>query len=204
LISPKQIDDDILPMHVEKATDTILQSVYGLHALIIYSDMATLREFWSFYTKKSIEESNELVCLTPFYDTVDSVRKTLSEEGHMSIDVQKYETNPKSLIIADSYERYFDKTGRALQKELVLKEDQRLEGLAKELNKKGVSILGDMGVFLFKNLVQNLVDYELAFSKQPDTKLKNVCLYHQKDFDRLSVNQKEEIVGDHKIAIRIG
>ncbi len=165
--------------------------------------MATLREFLSFYTKKSIEESNELVCLAPFYDTVDSVRKTLSEEGHMSIDVQKYETNPKSLIIIDSLQRFFDKTGRALQKESALKEDQRLEGLAKELNKKGVSILGDMGVFLFKNLVQNLVDYELAFLKQHDTKPKNVCLYHQNDFDRLSVNHKEEIVGHHKIAIRI-
>jgi len=79
-------------MHVEDATNTVIESPYGLHALIIYSDSLTLREFWSFYAKKSIEDKNEFVYLAPFYDTTESVRKTLSE-GHMSIDIQKYESH---------------------------------------------------------------------------------------------------------------
>jgi hypothetical protein len=75
---------------------------------------------------------------------------------------------------------------------------------ATSLNKKGISILGDMGAFLFTNQTQNLVDYELALpSAEFDVNLKDVCLYHHKDFERLSVNQKQKIIKQHKITIKI-
>ena len=112
-------------MHVEEATNTILKFPYGIHALIVYSDIVTLREFWSFYTKKSIDENNELVCLAPFYDTVDYVRRTLSE-GHMSIDTQKYENEEKSLIIIDSLEKYLDKATATFEVKSLVKANQDL------------------------------------------------------------------------------
>lgn len=76
-------------MNVDDAANTILSSSYGIHALVVYSESAILKEFWSYYTKKSIEEKDELVCLSPYYETVNSIKKTLSE-GYMSIDTQKY------------------------------------------------------------------------------------------------------------------
>jgi hypothetical protein len=156
-----------------------------------------------FYTNKSIEEKNELVCLAPFYDTVDSVRKILTE-GHKAIDVKKYEKNENSLIIIDSFEKYFDNsTGRGFDKESVLKDNRRIVENADELNKNGVSILGDVGAFIFKNQIQSLIDYESSLPAQFDINLKGICLYHHKDFDRLSSDQKEKIIKHHKIAINL-
>ena len=73
-------------MLVESASNTISESEYGTHALVIYENLETLREFYSQYIKKRIEEKNEFIQLASFYETEDSVRKTLSA-GHVSIDV---------------------------------------------------------------------------------------------------------------------
>lgn len=169
-------------MHVEEATNTILESPYGIHSLVVYSNMKTLREFWSFYLKKSIEEKDELVYLAPFYDTVDSVRKSLADLGHMSIDVTRFETDEKSLILVDSLEHYIDNNGSALGTKSQLKSIQQLVKYTNDLEKKGASILGDMGAFLFKNQMQNLLNYELNLPSRFDMNLKGVCMYHQKDF----------------------
>jgi len=189
-------------MYVEEATDVLLGSPYGIHALVVYSDMVTLREFWSLYTKKSIEEKNELVCLAPFYVTVESVRKTLSE-GHMSIDVLKYERVEKSLIILDSLEAYIDNDGSALHAESLWKSIRHQVKHAKQLEKNGVTIIGDMGPFLFRNQIQSLMDYELYLPTKFDMNLKGVCMYHQKDFDRLSEDSKKKITEHHQISIKI-
>ena len=202
MISRNNVDDTISSMHVETAADTILKSPYGIHALIIYSDSMTLQEFWSFYIKKSIEEKDELVCLAPFYESVNCVRNTLSE-GHMSINVQKYENDQKSLIIVDSLEKYLDKSSNAFDIESLLKANQELVKNATLLNKKGVSFLGDSGAFLFKNQIHSLVEYESSLPKEFDMDLKGICLYHQKDFDRLSMDQKELVTKHHKMVIKI-
>lgn len=46
---------------------------------------------------------------------------------------------------------------------------------------KRVSILGDMGAFFYQKQIQNLLDYENILSKEFDTNLKGICLYHQND-----------------------
>lgn len=172
------------------------------YALVVYPDMTTLREFWSLYTKKSIEEKNELVCLAPFYDTVDSVRKTLSK-GHISIEVSKYESVDKSLIIIDSLKAYIDNDGSALAADLLWKSIRHQVKHAKQLEKNGTSIIGDMGSFLFRNRIQGLVDYELYLPTNFDMDLKGVCMYHQKDFDRLPEDSKKKLVEHHQISIEI-
>lgn len=196
-------DNNIKSVHVEDAIDTLLESPYGIHALLIYSDMKTLREFLSFYTKKSVEEKNELLFLAPFYQTADSLRETLSG-GHKPIDVQKYENEEKSLIIVDSLKNYFDDTTGIFDIESILKDNQKLVEHANSLDKKGLSSLGDMGAFLFKNQIPRLMDYEYSLPPSEfDTNVKGICLYHQKDFDRLSLDQKEKLVNHHKFAIKI-
>ena len=194
--------NSIKSLHVETAENTLLESPYGVHAVIIYSDMATLREFWSLYTKNSIEETTELVCLAPFYETVDAVRNTLSE-GHIPIDVNKFEKEEKSLIIMDALEKYRDKSANEFDVTSLLKANNDLVEYADALKKKKVSILGDMGAFFFKKQIQSLIDYEFSLPTEFDTNLKGICLYHQKDFDRLSTNQKEKLIDHHKIAIKI-
>ena len=195
-------NNNIISTNVEHAADILLQSNYGIHALVIYSDLVTLREFLSIYTNKGLEEKNELVCLAPFYDTVEFVRKILSQ-GRMEINLQKYENDERSLIIIDSSEKDFDRNGIAFDKESVLNFNKHLIECANKLNKKGTSILGDVGAFLFKDLLQGLVDYELYLLSQFDLNLKVICLYHHGDFDRLSEDSKRKIIKNHKIAIKI-
>ena len=71
-MTPSKHDHNLISMDVKQAADTVLEAPYGMHALIIYTDMMTLRQLWSFYAKKSIEEKNELLYLAPFYETIDS------------------------------------------------------------------------------------------------------------------------------------
>ncbi|HYG00666.1 MAG TPA: MEDS domain-containing protein [Candidatus Saccharimonadales bacterium] len=202
MTSTKHNNNNISSKHVEEATDTLLESPYGMHSLIVYSDMMTLREFWSLYTKKSVKEKKEVACLAPFYETVDSVRKTLSE-GHLPMDIQKYEKDEKSLIIVDALEKYLDKDTNTFDVKSLLKANQDLVEYANTSNKNGVSFLGDMGPFVFKNQIQSLIDYEFSLPTEFDVNLKGICLYHEKDFDRLPADQKEKIINHHKMAIKI-
>lgn len=91
-----------------KVEDAVIQSTYsnpGLHCVIIYDDLMTLREFYSYYIQKQIEERKEMVLINPFYETTDSVRETLGT-GYKSIDVRTYEDKEKRLVIGDSLKKY--------------------------------------------------------------------------------------------------
>ena len=70
-------------MNAANASNTISESDYGIHTLVVYEDLEILREFYSQYVKKGIEERNEVIQLAPFYETEDSVRKILSEGHHI-------------------------------------------------------------------------------------------------------------------------
>ena len=98
-------------MHTADASNTISESDYGIHILVVYEDLIMLREFYSQYVKKGIEERNEVIQLAPFYETEDSVRRVLSE-GNISIDVEKSEKVEKSLIIVDSLKKYTGNVSR--------------------------------------------------------------------------------------------
>jgi hypothetical protein len=186
-------------VHVEDAAGKLSKEEYGIHCMIIYPDLTTLREFYSHYIKKQIEENNEVVLFTPFYETTDSVRQILSE-GHTAIeDVSKYE-NKSFLIIIDALKKYFQKD-EADETDWSFKE--RMVKHAKIKGKRGFSILGDMGAFNYKGKINELVDYELSLPSKYDIDMKGFCLYHQKDFDRFEDEQKQRVVEHHGIAMRI-
>jgi hypothetical protein len=70
-------------------------SEYGVHCLVVYPDMNTLRRIYSYYTKKQLEDNNEIVLIVPYYETTEMVRSVLSGEKENNqgsiIDVRKYE-----------------------------------------------------------------------------------------------------------------
>jgi hypothetical protein len=186
-------------VHVEDAASKLSKEEYGIHCMVIYPDLTTLREFYSYYIKKQIEENNEVVLFTPFYETTDSVRQILSE-GHTAIeDVSTYE-NENFLIITDALKKYFKKD-EGDETDWSFKE--RMVKHAKKKGKRGFSILGDMGAFNYKGKINELVDYELSLPSKYDIDMKGFCLYHQKDFDRFEDEQKQRVVEHHGIAMRI-
>ncbi|CAN5828937.1 hypothetical protein BH23THE1_BH23THE1_31220 [soil metagenome] len=71
------------------------------------------------------------------------------------------------------------------------------------MGKSGVSILGDAGAFLFIQRIKDLVSCELSLPSKYDMDLKRLCLYHKKDFNRLSKDQKQKLVNHHSIVMKI-
>ncbi len=186
-------------VHVEDAASVLSKEEYGIHCMIIYPDLATLREFYSYYIKKQIEQNNEIVLFSPFYETTDSVRQILSE-GHTAIeDVSKYE-NENFLIIIDALKNYFQKD-EGDETDWSFKE--RMVKNAKKKGKSGFSILGDMGAFNYKGKIKELVDYELSLPSKYDIDIRGFCLYHQKDFDRFAEEQKQKLVDHHCMVMKI-
>ena len=56
-------------------------SEYGVHYLVVYPDMNTLRRIYSYYTKMQLEDNNEIVLIVPYYETTGMVRSVLSGEN---------------------------------------------------------------------------------------------------------------------------
>jgi hypothetical protein len=189
----------IMNCHVDDALHQINQAEYGAHYIIIYPDLDTLREIYSDYTYKQLKENNEIVLINPFYETTDSVRQVLSEKYEKDnpiLDVSRYEKEG-ALIIADSLKEYLGE-----QPHMHLKESY--VNYAK-MGKNGVSVLADMGAYPHKSKYDDLVSYESSLLTKSDDSvaLKGFCLYHEKDFDKFSDEQKQKLIEHHGKALKI-
>lgn len=195
------INSDLLikNLHVEDAAIKLSAEKFGIHCLIIYSDLPTLREFYSHYIKNQIEDHNGTVLFAPFYETADRVRQTLSE-GHAAIDVSKFEEE-ETLFITDSLKKYFQDTEEEETDWSFLKEKVKQ---AKKRGRNGFSVLGDLGAFQYKGKIKELVDHELSLPTKFDIDLKGFCLYNEKDFERFAEEQKQKLIEHHGMAIKIG
>jgi hypothetical protein len=173
----------------------------GIHCLVIYHDLNTCREFYSFYIQKIIDNDDEIVQIAPFYETGDSVRYALTHRHHnRASDLNKIEKgNKKSLIILDSLEKYLPQSDTKDEYEAI----QQLVRSANRLGKKRVSILGDSGAFFFKKKVPQLIEYELSLPTHFEFNVKGICLYHQKDFAMLPEQVRQKLVNHHEKAIKI-
>ena len=191
---------NITECHVNDTLHHITQAEDGAHYMIIYPDLEKLRELYSEYIHKQVEDKNEIVLINPFYETTDSVRNVLSEKYNNGInDVSKREQE-KSLIIADALERYF---GEQNMDDKSFK--MSLVNHTKKIGKSGLSILGDMGAYHHRSKNDELVDYELSLPRKYEDgiALKGFCLYHQKDFDKFSDEQKQKLIEHHGKALKI-
>ena len=185
-------------MNPANASNTISESEYRIHSLVVYEDLTILREFYSQYIKKGIEERNEVIQVAPFYETEDSVRKTLSK-GYVSLDIEKWEKAEKSLIIVDSLKKYTDN----ISPNSDYNYNKNLVQYAKAMGKSGVSIIADKGTFPFKHRIDDLVNFELSLPSKYDIELKRICVYHQKDFNSLQEEQRQKLLSHHVIAVKI-
>jgi hypothetical protein len=188
-------------MNPEDAAKSISEQNYGLHCLIIYSDLSKLRKFYSLYIPLQIKLKREIIRIHPFYETEESVRQLLYKGNkRINMDEIEIEDEDKSLMIIDSLVMY---GGQQKDAESIWSSNKEIVNYANELGKKGVSIIGDIGSFLFENRIEELLNYELCLPRQFEINLKGICLYHQKDFDRLSEYQKKTITNQHGKVIKL-
>src|SRR5215216_5319662 len=176
-------------------------SEYGVHYLVVYPDMNTLRRIYSYYTKMQLEDNNEIVLIIPYYETTEMVRSVLSGENKNNqsniIDVRKYEKQG-SLMIIDSVKAYF-RSDIDLMSFLA-----RLAKQAQSSGKKGISVIADLASFYHFNRIDKLIEYEMSLPSKYDDKmkLKGFCFYHQEDFDRrFSKEAKQNLLEHHDKAL---
>jgi len=198
---------------------------YGTHSILVYPNIETLREAYSRYAKKQLEDNNEIVFILPYYETANKVRKTLSggfvsllEEGNGKdadandtngnsiIDVGKHEKEG-SLIIMDSVKGYFGSDNNYNNTDLT-EFVKQLVKKAESTGKKGVSVIADLGSFYHyhhSKTADKLVEYELSLpSKFDGMKLKAFCIYHKDDLDkRFTEEQKQKLLDHHAKALMI-
>ena len=143
---------------------------------------------YSHYVKSALsDEGNEIVLVLPFLETVDKVRRILSENS-ANIDVRKYERE-QSLLIMDSLKSYF-----GLQNGLIPFVRQTI-GYATTSGKSGLSVLADMGSFFYYDKKDDLLQYEITLPlNYKNMNLKMFCVYHKLEFDRRLTDKERQIL----------
>ena len=146
--------------------------------------------------------------ILPFYETVDHVKTNLLNHNNGSLKQDNEMTHNGSVVVRDCHDILNGdfKSNRNLSLDRTTEVSKLAHFLndtllrAEKLGKQVVSIWIDTGAFHFsQGGYQSLLDYEQqiadAFKK---TAIKQVCLYHQKDFEsRLARSQEKQILDSH-------
>ena len=163
------------------------------HYLVIYPDLITLRKLYSHYIKTALYNKNEIVIVLPFYETADTVRKILAQDG-ANIDVRNMKGEQQLLVIIDSLKGYFGSP------EGLVPFVRQTMDYAKAVGKSGIVVFADLGSFFYYDTPEDFVlEYEKSLPLIYDgTNLKGFCLYHEKDFSvRFTGDQQNELQKHH-------
>jgi hypothetical protein len=189
---------DIFQGNPREVSEELIKSEYGSHFAIIYPDLLTLREMYSYYIKSVLSKGNEIVMILPFLETVYDVRRILSEDS-ANINVRRYEKE-QVLLIMDSLKAYFGSPGGLLPFLA-----QTVE-YAYKRGKNGLSALGDIGSFFYRNKKNDLLKYEMTLSsKYEEMKhMKGFCIYNGHDFNRrLDEKERQRLLRYHEKTIKL-
>jgi hypothetical protein len=171
--------------------ERVMQSKFGDHNLILYSNTTILAFIYSTYSKRSLESLNEIVLILPHYQSIADILNHLTNN---SIDIDKCKKDG-SIVVVESKKGYYSLTdefvGIMIMVEMLLKR-------AKRLNKSGVTIISDMGLFFHLNRIENLIKWETELSSSIyATKVRILCNYNKTDFGRLNEDQRKHLLDHH-------
>jgi hypothetical protein len=173
----------------------------GSHLIMVYPELGMLRKIYSNYIKQELEK-DEIVLMLPYYEPINKVKDTLSNVG---IDVD-YHLHQGSLLIIDAYEAFFghkfenEKLGEVIENEKgnIVSLMRILQKQVKKLQKDGITVIVDLGCFFTTDL-DYLLKYEKSIPQMfVNDGLKQLCIYHQRDFDsRLADTDKAYLLDQH-------
>jgi hypothetical protein len=184
----------------------------GENGIIIYPSLQSLRQIYTNYVKdqlaKEVDGNNSsnswngqsksrIILIATFYETVDSVKHTLSAVG---VDAQSH-INDGSLVIVDAFSSYYpDIDG---MKKLVASLSDR----AKKEGRVGVTAIVDMGFFFLfggDGRATELINYEASLApKTEGGNVKGFSCYHGGNYDTLKDNQKKELAQKGKKVLEV-
>lgn len=184
----------ISKLFVEEAVNKLHEKSCGLHLMLIYPNLDTLRQFYRIYTKHDITNRVGIIVIAPFYETTDSVRAYLGKSFNL-LDLTKYEEDG-ILTIVDAYKTYTIDNGPT---EFV----GDLVSTAKSLGKVSITFMQDKGgMFGTEGYSESVTDH-MAYLKGYNKHKKYFCLYHEKDIDCISSYQLLELFEVHNMIIEL-
>jgi hypothetical protein len=171
--------------------ESIMNSKFGEHNIVLYSDVSTLPYLYSHYSKRSSESSNEIVLILPHYQAITDVLHVLKNSG-IDLDRTKKEG---SIVVVESKKAYYSLidqfVGIMIMVEMLL---QR----AKKLNKMGITVISDMGLFFHLDRLDDLIKWDTELSSSIYAKkVRILCNYSQTDFGRLNEKQRQHLLESH-------
>ena len=172
----------------------IKNSNYGDHNLVIYHRLEQFEEFYVECCKDSILNRNETIVVGTYYQPVSEVRNKLHLLG--GIDSARYENNG-TLVVLDSeaaYQPSVEHTGRY---DISMILTSLLTNHAQERDKKGITLLADLGTFFLNKRIAELISHEVSFPSRIDTNIRSFCCYHKDDFNVLQEEQRKRILRHH-------
>lgn len=187
-------DDKYRIVNADPATilKTIKASNYGDHNLVVYPCIGQFEEFYVECCKDSILERNEMFILATYYQHISAVRKKMNIAG---IDAARFE-NDGALVILDSETAY--------QPNLEEREKYNINILTSMMtkqvrvrDKKGITLVSDLGTFILNNRIADLLSYELSMPVRFDSNVRPFCCYHKDDFNMLQEEERKRICGHH-------
>lgn len=201
--------------HKHKSTNNGVQNIMkalldmptGMHTILVYPDLMTIREMYTKYVSMNGNKKTEMFVILPFYETVDHVMINLLNQKD---SLSKYNeiTHNGSVVVRDCHDILNGDFN--MHRNSSTKGDTEVSKLAhflndtllhaQELGKKVVTIWIDTGAFYFNQRgYETLLNYEQQIAAAfKNTAIKQVCLYHQKDFElRLAGSQEKQILDAH-------
>lgn len=160
----------------------------GGHCLLIYEDLRVLSEIYSQYSRAFLPQ-NEIIVIATQYASIRDTKTNLRLAG---VDVEQY-LNQGTLFIVDAQQGYQGADSKGIWKLCM-----SLLSRAKKEGRRGVTLFGDLGSFFCFEKIEELMEYELwCPRKNEDDKMKTVCCYHLKDFEKLRETQKQTLLDHH-------
>jgi hypothetical protein len=174
------------------ALNTIKASNYGDHNLVVYPCMGQFEEFYVECCKDSLLERSEIFILVTYYQHVSAVRKKLHLSG---IDAVRYE-NEGMLVILDSETAYQPNLEESAKYNIIILTTM-LTKQVRALDRKGITLLCDLGTFILNNRIADLLSHELSMPTRFDSNIRPLCFYHNDDFNVLREEEKRRICSHH-------
>jgi hypothetical protein len=174
------------------ALNTIKASNYGDHNLVVYPCIGQFEEFYIECCKDSLLERSEIFILVTYYQQVSAVRKKLHLSG---IDAARYE-NEGTLVILDS-ETAYQRNLEESTKYNIMTLTTMLTKQVRARDKKGITLLSDLGTFILNNRIADLLSHELSMPTRFESNIRPLCFYHNDDFNVLREEEKRRICSHH-------
>ena len=168
---------------------------FGDHNVVFYSNSIALDQLLIEYCKKSIEESNEILLLLTYHNSMESILKTLKDR---EIET-KIQQKDGSLVIRDSAKACFNMVDELVDITIMIK---MLLQRMRKLNKFGLTVISDMGIFFHRKRIIDLICHESRLSLCSSSsingnEIRMLCCYEIADFASVTERQKQQILKTH-------